>query len=115
MAANVHHKCIKKSMVVFMAVFAMAIATSGIFCERTDASSKDTIVIARAMDFNSLDPNRAWCDSCKIYVGAAYETLVGLAADNKTIVPKVAESLRRMRVSSHPVSTRRHLRNGAAQ
>jgi peptide/nickel transport system substrate-binding protein len=92
MAANFIHRVTKNTMVVFIAVFAVSIASVGLFCEQADASEKDTIVIARAMDFNSLDPNRAWCDTCKIYVGATYETLVGLAADNKTIVPKVAES-----------------------
>ncbi len=92
MDANFINRVIKNGMVIFMAVFTISIAAVGLFHEQADASSKDTIVIARAMDFNSLDPNRAWCDSCKIYVGATYETLVGLAADNKTIVPKVAKS-----------------------
>ena len=92
MSAIANHRNKKNRLVAFIAVFALTIVVSGMFCERVGAASKDTIVIARAMDFNSLDPNRAWCDSCKIYVGAAYETLVGLAADNKTIVPKLAES-----------------------
>jgi len=71
---------------------AIAVLAGGIFVEGANAIEKDTIVIARAMDLNSLDPNRAWCDTCKIYVGAVYETLVGLAPDNKTIKPKLAKS-----------------------
>lgn len=83
---------IQKSLVTFLAAVAVAVIAGGVLVEGANASEKDTIVIARAMDFNSLDPHRAWCDSCKIYVGAAYDTLVGLAPDNKTIKPKLAKS-----------------------
>jgi peptide/nickel transport system substrate-binding protein len=50
------------------------------------------LVIARDMDLNSLDPARAYCDTCQIYLSAIYETLVGLAPDNKTLVPRLASS-----------------------
>lgn len=50
------------------------------------------LVIARAFDFNSLDPARGWCDSCQIYLTNVYETLVGLDADNKTLKPRLAVS-----------------------
>ncbi len=50
------------------------------------------LVIARAFDINSLDPARAWCDTCQIYLSNVYETLVGLAPDNKTLRPRVAKS-----------------------
>ncbi|MCI0430551.1 MAG: ABC transporter substrate-binding protein, partial [Rhodospirillales bacterium] len=50
------------------------------------------LVIARAMDINSLDPARTWCDTCQIYVSNVYETLIGLAADNKTLTPRLATS-----------------------
>jgi len=50
------------------------------------------LVIARAFDFNSLDPARGWCDSCQIYLTNVYETLVGLDADNKTLKPRLALS-----------------------
>ena len=49
-----------------------------------------TVVIARNMDFNSLDPAAGFCDTCQIYFSAVYEPLVGLAADNATIVPRLA-------------------------
>ncbi len=50
----------------------------------------DTLVVARAMDINSLDPSRAFCDTCQIYVSATYDTLVTLAPDNESIVPSLA-------------------------
>jgi peptide/nickel transport system substrate-binding protein len=56
------------------------------------AQSGDTLVIARDMDVNSLDPARAFCDTCQIFLTATYEKLVDLAPDNRTIVPMLAES-----------------------
>ena len=55
------------------------------------AQAADTpLVIARAMDINSLDPARTWCDTCQIYVSNVYEGLIGLGPDNKTLVPRLA-------------------------
>lgn len=51
---------------------------------------KDTVVIARDTDFNTLDPSRAWCDSCQIYLTAAYEQLVRVGSNNETIEPLLA-------------------------
>lgn len=56
------------------------------------AAEDDTLVIARSTDFNSLDPSRAWCDSCQIYLTAVYEPLVRVGRDNKTIEPRLAAS-----------------------
>jgi peptide/nickel transport system substrate-binding protein len=50
------------------------------------------LLIARGMDVNSLDPSRAYCDTCQIYLTAVYETLIGLAPDNKTLEPRLALS-----------------------
>lgn len=50
------------------------------------------LVVARDMDINSLDPARAFCDTCQIYLTSAYARLVNLDTDNKTIVPMLAES-----------------------
>lgn len=50
-----------------------------------------TLVIARDMDINSLDPHRTWCDTCQIYNSAVYEALVTLDKDNK-LQPLLAES-----------------------
>ncbi|HKK34831.1 MAG TPA: hypothetical protein VJ994_00900, partial [Paracoccaceae bacterium] len=57
-----------------------------------EAQSGDTLVVARDMDVNSLDPARAFCDTCQIFLTATYEKLVDLAPDNRTIVPMLAES-----------------------
>jgi len=54
-------------------------------------AADDTIVVARDMDINSLDPARAYCDTCQIYLSAVYQPLLTLAPDNKTIVPSLAE------------------------
>jgi peptide/nickel transport system substrate-binding protein len=58
----------------------------------TFAQDSDTLVIARSMDVNSLDPARAFCDTCQIYLSATYETLVTLAPDNPSLVPALATS-----------------------
>ena len=53
-------------------------------------AQEETIVIARDMDLDTLDPHRAFCDTCQIYLSAVYERLVDLAADNRSIVPLLA-------------------------
>ncbi len=53
-------------------------------------SSDKALLIARGMDVNSLDPSRAYCDTCQIFMTAVYETLIGLADDNQTLVPRLA-------------------------
>ncbi|MDO9174313.1 MAG: ABC transporter substrate-binding protein, partial [Actinomycetota bacterium] len=68
-------------------------------CSDSEGSSDDSsgggdsetaLLIARGMDINSLDPSRAYCDTCQIYMTAVYETLIGLDKDNKTLVPRLA-------------------------
>lgn len=56
------------------------------------AQDSDTLVIARSMDVNSLDPSRAFCDTCQFYLTAVYETLITLGEDNQSLVPNLAES-----------------------
>jgi peptide/nickel transport system substrate-binding protein len=55
-------------------------------------SSDKALLIARGMDVNSLDPSRAYCDTCQIFMTAVYETLIGLDKDNTTLVPRLATS-----------------------
>ncbi|WP_136634843.1 ABC transporter substrate-binding protein [Pseudooceanicola onchidii] len=71
---------------------ALALAGSAVFAAPALAQDDDTLVIARSMDVNSLDPSRAFCDTCQFYLTAVYETLVTLDPDNKTLVPNLAES-----------------------
>ncbi len=56
----------------------------------SSGSTDKALLIARSMDINSLDPSRAYCDTCQIYMTAVYETLIGLAKDNTTLVPRLA-------------------------
>jgi peptide/nickel transport system substrate-binding protein len=54
------------------------------------AQNGETIAIARDNDFNTLDPSRSWCDSCQIYLTAAYDQLVRVGKDNRTLEPRLA-------------------------
>jgi peptide/nickel transport system substrate-binding protein len=74
----------------------MAIACGGDDDDDGDGGNggdNDTpLVIARDMDINSMDPARAYCDTCQIYLTATYSTLIGLdPKDNQTFIPRVAE------------------------
>ncbi|WP_089229589.1 ABC transporter substrate-binding protein [Tistlia consotensis] len=77
-------------------VFAVALAAGGWLAQTggiiasAEAAGSDTLVIARDMDLDSLDPARAFCDTCQIYISSVYQRLVDLAPDNKTIVPALA-------------------------
>ncbi len=72
------------------ALSALVLANAG----HNDASAADKrpMVIARNLDINSLDPSRAACDTCLIYLSSVYETLVRLADDGKGIEPALAKS-----------------------
>lgn len=48
------------------------------------------LVIARNLEINSLDPHRAFCDTCQIYLSATYQGLVKLAADDRAVEPSLA-------------------------
>lgn len=92
-------KNVKKSRWL-IALFALAaVAMLAVACGGDDDSGGSTsagndkpLVIARDMDINSMDPSRAYCDTCQIYLSATYDTLIGLdPKDNKTFIPRVAE------------------------
>ncbi|MDQ0511818.1 ABC transporter substrate-binding protein [Ancylobacter amanitiformis] len=59
---------------------------------RSAPAADGPLVVARAMDVNSLDPARAYCDTCQIYLSAVYATLLTLAPDNQTIIPMLTKS-----------------------
>ena len=48
------------------------------------------LVIARNLEINSLDPHRAFCDTCQIYLSSTYQGLVRLAADDRSVEPLLA-------------------------
>ncbi|TPN81169.1 ABC transporter substrate-binding protein [Mesorhizobium sp. CU2] len=56
------------------------------------AAQGKPLVIARNLAINSLDPSRAACDTCLIYLSAVYETLVRLGPDGRSVVAGLAES-----------------------
>lgn len=60
------------------------------FTPASAVAQDSTLVIARDIDINSLDPARAFCDTCQIYVSNVYESLIGLGQDNKTLTPRLA-------------------------
>ena len=68
-------------------VSAVLLAGSGTIAAAQDTN---TLVVARDMDLNSLDPDRAFCDTCQIYLSSVYDRLLDLAPDNKTITPLLA-------------------------
>ncbi len=69
----------------------LALATP-LVAPSTALAAGDTIVIARDTDFNTLDPSRSWCDTCQIYLTAAYDQLVRVGKDNETIEARIAQS-----------------------
>jgi peptide/nickel transport system substrate-binding protein len=73
------------------AVRTALIATSALSASWAFAHAEDRpVVIARDMDLNSLDPSRAFCDTCQIYLSSVYDRLVDLSPDNKSVVPMIA-------------------------
>ena len=55
------------------------------------AGTARELVIARDMDTNSLDPSRAYCDTCQIFLTAMYETLMTLDPKDPNIeLPRLA-------------------------
>jgi peptide/nickel transport system substrate-binding protein len=75
----------KRSRRLLLSV-ALAVAAFG-----SAQAAERALVIARDMDINSLDPQRAWCDTCQIYNSSAYQSLVTLDKDNK-LQPLLAKS-----------------------
>lgn len=52
---------------------------------------REDLILGRDMDVTTLDPNRSLCDTCQIFNGAVYDTLI--KADNDgSLTPLLAES-----------------------
>ncbi len=79
-------------LAALLAATALSLSVAAGLASTAKAADDKPLVIARNMDLNSLDPARAFCDTCQIYVSSAYESLVGMGADNKTLVPLLASS-----------------------
>ncbi|MBN9269778.1 MAG: ABC transporter substrate-binding protein, partial [Mesorhizobium sp.] len=67
------------------AAVAALLATSAFWAPSSFAQDSKPLIIARNIDLNSLDPHRAFCDTCQIYNSSVYESLLTLDKDNKLI------------------------------
>ena len=69
------------------------VSLAAVSCTVPAARAADKpVIIGRDMDLNSLDPARAFCDTCQIYLSSVYARIVDLDKDNKTIIPYLAKS-----------------------
>lgn len=66
-----------------------AVLLGGLFTAPAQAQDQP-LVIARNLEINSLDPHRAFCDTCQIYLSSTYQGLVKLGPDEKSVVPSLA-------------------------
>ena len=77
------------------------------------------LIIARDMDLTTLDPGRAYCDTCQIFLTAVYETLIGVDPTDLTVLVPAARRVvggqrREHRVHVHP-RPGRHVRRRLAR
>ena len=92
----------KRSKIAMAGIALAALVVAN--CGGSTSSSTDTevaavetpareLIVARDMDINSLDPARTYCDTCQIFMAAAYETLIGLDVNDPSIqIPRIATS-----------------------
>ncbi|MBE7183233.1 MAG: ABC transporter substrate-binding protein [Methylobacterium mesophilicum] len=80
-----------KSVRRHIPALALLSAATALFSPGLSAAADRPMVIARHLDVNSMDPQRGFCDTCQVYLNAAYQTLVTLGLDNKTVEPLIAE------------------------
>lgn len=59
----------------------------------TSSSGSDSgeIILGRTMDVSTLDPERSLCDSCQIFNGAVYDTLLAATTADGALEPLLAE------------------------
>jgi len=66
-------------------------ATSDTAGSTSSGGDARELIIARDMDLQTLDPQRAYCDTCQIYLTAVYETLIGIDPNDPNVqVPRLA-------------------------
>ncbi len=74
------------------AVLALTGCSGGVTA--TSSAPRD-LVIARAMDLTSLDPDRGYCDTCQIVFTALYDRLLVVSPkDSKTLEPGLAQTFK---------------------
>lgn len=80
-----------------LGAMAAALAMAGLAaCSATPATTSGSdsgeIILGRSMDVSTLDPERALCDSCQIYNGAVYDTLLAATTADGDLEPLLAQS-----------------------
>lgn len=60
-------------------------------CGGSAPTVRDDLIMGRDMDVTTLDPNRSLCDTCQIFNGAVYDTLIK-AENDGSLTPLLAES-----------------------
>lgn len=79
--------------VAALAVGVLALSACAGAATTSTTSGVRELVIARAMDLSTLDPDRGYCDTCQILYSAMYDTLVTVGIDDPTaVVPRLATS-----------------------
>lgn len=73
------------------AVAVAAVALTACSSAEPATTSREGLIIGRAMDVTTLDISRSLCDTCQIYNAAVYESLTR-ATEEGTLEPLLAES-----------------------
>jgi len=78
-------------------ILAAALALAGLAaCSASAATSSGSdsgeIILGRSMDVSTLDPERSLCDSCQIYNGAVYDTLLAASTADGDLEPLLAKT-----------------------
>jgi peptide/nickel transport system substrate-binding protein len=67
-----------------------AVALTACSSAEPATTSREALIIGRAMDVTTLDISRSLCDTCQIYNAAVYESLTR-ATEEGTLEPLLAE------------------------
>ena len=79
------------ALIATSSILLSACASGGTTASTTDETRE--LIIGRAMDLSTLDPDRGFCDTCQIVYTALYERLVKVdPEDTNNLLPGLAES-----------------------
>ncbi|GAA3598131.1 ABC transporter substrate-binding protein [Kineosporia mesophila] len=69
----------------------MALAACSAPAASSSGGDSGEIILGRSMDVSTLDPERSLCDSCQIYNGAVYDTLLAATTADGDLQPLLAQ------------------------
>ncbi|MGV9796787.1 ABC transporter substrate-binding protein [Mycobacterium sp. NPDC003449] len=78
----------RRTVAVTISAFLIAGLTA---CGGGSLTVREDLIMGRDMDVTTLDPNRSLCDTCQIYNGAVYDTMIK-AENDGSLTPLLAES-----------------------